>query len=60
MRISLNSFRPQTYAAYYRPVGYALDDVLESIALASARGLRVSLNVLTHPGVTDERAESRQ
>ncbi len=31
--------------------------MLESIALASARGLRVSLNVLTHPGVTDERAE---
>jgi pyruvate-formate lyase-activating enzyme len=57
VRISLNSFRPHVYAAYYRPTGYDLDDVLESIALASARGLRVSLNLLTHPGVTDERAE---
>ena len=57
VRISLNSFRPQTYAAYYRPLGYGLDDVLESIRLASARGLRVSLNLLTHPGVTDDRAE---
>jgi pyruvate-formate lyase-activating enzyme len=57
VRISLNSFRPDVYAAYYRPTGYALDDVLESIALAVARGLRVSLNYLTHPGVTDERAE---
>ncbi len=53
VRISLNSFRPAIYAAYYRPIGYALEDVFESIALASSRGLRVSLNVLTHPGVTD-------
>ncbi len=29
----------------------------ESIRLASRAGLRVSLNLLTHPGVTDERAE---
>jgi pyruvate-formate lyase-activating enzyme len=57
VRISLNSFRPAVYAAYYQPAGYDLDDVLESIALAVQRGLRVSLNYLTHPGVTDERAE---
>jgi pyruvate-formate lyase-activating enzyme len=57
VRISLNSFRPDVYAAYYRPTGYDLDDVLESIALAVDAGLRVSLNYLTHPGVTDERAE---
>ncbi len=53
VRISLNSFRPATYAAYYRPIGYALDDVLESIRLACDAKLRVSLNLLTHPGVTD-------
>ena len=57
VRISLNAFRRDAYAAYYRPVGYDLDDVLESIALAVRRGLRVSLNYLTHPGVTDEREE---
>jgi molybdenum cofactor biosynthesis enzyme MoaA len=57
VRISLNSFRPKIYAAYYRPLGYSLDDVFESAALAHASGLRVSLNVLTHPGVTDDRAE---
>jgi pyruvate-formate lyase-activating enzyme len=57
VRISLNSFRPAVYAAYYRPTGYDLDDVLESIVLAVRRGLRVSLNYLTHPGVTDDRAE---
>jgi len=57
VRISLNSFRPDVYAAYYRPTGYALDNVLESVALAVSAGVRVSLNLLTHPGVTDERAE---
>jgi pyruvate-formate lyase-activating enzyme len=57
VRISLNSFRPQTYAAYYRPSGYGLDDVLASIALAVGSGLNVSLNYLTHPGVTDEAEE---
>jgi len=57
VRVSLNSFRPEVYAAYYRPVGYGLDDVLASVALAVDAGLRVSLNLLTHPGVTDERAE---
>jgi pyruvate-formate lyase-activating enzyme len=57
VRVSLNSFRPAVYAAYYRPAGYELDDVLASIALAVRSGLRVSLNLLTHPGVTDERAE---
>ncbi len=54
VRISLNSFRPQTYAAYYRPIGYALDDVLASVRLAVDAKLRVSLNLLTHPGVTDD------
>lgn len=57
VRISLNSFRPRVYAAYYRPSGYTLDDVFESIRLASKAGLRVSLNLLTHPGVTDEEEE---
>jgi molybdenum cofactor biosynthesis enzyme MoaA len=57
VRISLNSFRPAVYAAYYRPTGYELGDVLESIALSVRAGLRVSLNYLTHPGVTDDPAE---
>ena len=57
VRISLNSFRPRTYTAYYRPIGYDLDDVFESVRLARARGLRISLNLLTHPGVTDDPEE---
>lgn len=57
VRVSLNSFRPDVYAAYYRPIGYELDDVLASIRLAVQSGLRVSLNVLTHPGITDDERE---
>ncbi len=57
VRISLNSFRHSVYAAYYRPTGYGFDDVLESVRIAVQRGLRVSLNLLTHPGVTDDEEE---
>ncbi len=57
VRISLNSFRPAIYAAYYRPSGYGLEDVLESVRRAAGAGLRVSLNLLTHPGITDAREE---
>ncbi|MBV8198384.1 MAG: radical SAM protein [Candidatus Eremiobacteraeota bacterium] len=57
VRVSLNSFRPEVYTAYYRPQGYDLEDVFESIRLAVERRLRVSLNLLTHPGVTDDAAE---
>lgn len=57
VRISLNSFRERVYGAYYRPTGYALEDVLASTRLASERRLRVSLNLLTHPGVTDDAEE---
>lgn len=57
VRISLNSFRPRVYAAYYRPRGYDFDDVVASIRLALSRGVRVSLNLLTHPGITDDEEE---
>jgi pyruvate-formate lyase-activating enzyme len=57
VRISLNSFRPHVYAAYYRPIGYGLADVLDSVRVAVGRGIRVSLNLLTHPGVTDDEEE---
>lgn len=57
VRVSLNSFRPHTYAAYYRPIGYDLDDVFASARLGVAAKLRVSLNLLTHPGVTDDKRE---
>jgi len=53
IRVSLNSVRPEAYAAYYRPQGYDFSDVRESLRLAAERGAAISLNLLTHPGVTD-------
>jgi wyosine [tRNA(Phe)-imidazoG37] synthetase (radical SAM superfamily) len=57
IRISLNSARPAAYAAYYRPRGYGLDDVFKSLGVAAERGITISLNLLTHPGVTDDSEE---
>lgn len=54
IRVSLNSVRPAAYAAYYRPRGYGLDEVVKSLRVAADRGVTISLNVLTHPGVTDD------
>ena len=58
IRVSLNSLRPEAYAAYYRPQGYGLEDVVESVRMAASRGVAVSLNLLTHPGVTDSPEET--
>ncbi len=54
VRVSLNAVRPAAYAAYYRPRGYDFDDVVESIRIAGERCAALSLNLLTHPGVTDD------
>ena len=39
VRISLNSAAPDLYAAYYRPSGYGLDDVVRSIRVAKEKRL---------------------
>jgi pyruvate-formate lyase-activating enzyme len=57
VRVSLNSARPATYAAYYRPRGYGFDDVRKSLQVATDARIAISLNLLTHPGVTDEHDE---
>lgn len=57
IRVSLNSARPDIYAAYYRPRGYGFDEILKSLRVAASRGIAISLNLLTHPGVTDARDE---
>ncbi len=57
MRVSLNSARPGIYEAYYRPRGYGLKEVLESIKIAKAHGVWVSLNYLIFPGLSDTRTE---
>jgi pyruvate-formate lyase-activating enzyme len=58
VRISLNSASPDLYAAYYRPRGYRLADVVKGIRAAKAAGAYVALNLLTFPGVTDREEEA--
>lgn len=60
VRISLNSAAPDLYAAYYRPTGYALSDVVRAIRVAKEGGAYVALNVLTFPGVTDREGEAER
>jgi pyruvate-formate lyase-activating enzyme len=53
VRISAISFTDGVFRAYYRPVGYSLDDVLECGRVMHRAGGQVCLNLLTFPGVTD-------
>jgi pyruvate-formate lyase-activating enzyme len=57
VRISINSAAPDLYAAYYRPRGYGLPEVIRSIRAARRAGAYVALNLLTFPGVTDRAGE---
>jgi pyruvate-formate lyase-activating enzyme len=53
VRVSAISFTDAVFRAYYRPVGYTLDDVIECGRVMRAAGGQVCLNLLTFPGVTD-------
>jgi len=58
VRVSLSSAQKRHYTLYYRPMGYAFDDVLESIRVMKRKGRFVSLNYFILPGVTDDPAEA--
>jgi pyruvate-formate lyase-activating enzyme len=53
IRVSLNSLREAAYNAYYRPKGYGLGDVSDTVRVCRRSGVHVSLNLLYFPGVTD-------
>jgi pyruvate-formate lyase-activating enzyme len=57
VRVSLNSARPAFYSAYYRPKGYAFEDVRGAIVAAKESSLYVCLNFLFFPGVSDTEEE---
>ncbi len=59
VRVSINSASADLYAAYYRPRGYALPDVVQAIRIAKEKGAYVALNLLTFPGVTDREGEAQ-
>ncbi len=53
LRISMNSVREACYSAYFRPRGYRIEDVIESIDRALSHGAHVAVNYLNCPGFTD-------
>lgn len=57
IRISINSVQERFYNAYYRPVKYHFDDVIESARRAKQHGLFTMLNYLVFPGITDREDE---
>jgi pyruvate-formate lyase-activating enzyme len=57
VRISAISFDEPVFRAYYRPVGYTLDDVLACGRAMARAGGQVCLNLLTFPGLSDSPEE---
>ena len=53
VRISVFSLDDTRFRAYYRPVGYGLDEVAECASVVAAGGGQVTINLLTFPGITD-------
>ncbi len=59
LRASTISARQETYDAYYRPIGYSLADVKQSLILARAAGVATSINLLVFPGLIDAEDEAQ-
>jgi len=57
LRVSLNSAQEQYHSRYYRPDGFTLTDVKESIRIMKEADRFVSLNYFIQPGVTDSSEE---
>ena len=57
LRASTISGHPETYTAYYRPIGYSFEDVKESLRRARDAGVYSSINLLCFPGMIDRERE---
>ncbi|PWT72307.1 MAG: radical SAM protein, partial [Chloroflexi bacterium] len=57
LRASTISARPSTYDAYYRPIGYSVAQVKQSLSQARDSGVFSSINLLCVPGLTDTEVE---
>ena len=57
IRASTISGHPETYSAYYRPIGYSFEDVKESLKRARNAGVYSSINLLCFPGMIDRERE---
>jgi pyruvate-formate lyase-activating enzyme len=57
MRVTLNSPEVQSYTRYFKPKGYNIRDVMESIHRAKEWGIYTAANLLVFPGITDREEE---
>jgi pyruvate-formate lyase-activating enzyme len=57
IRASTISGHPETYTAYYRPIGYSFEDVKESLKRSRDAGVFSSINLLSFPGMIDRERE---
>lgn len=57
IRVSMNSVRKEVYQAYYNPVNYEFEDVLDSISITRKYNIWVSVNYFVFPGQTDNTLE---
>jgi pyruvate-formate lyase-activating enzyme len=53
IRISIFSLEDARFRAYYRPVGYGLEQVADCAEVIAASGGQVTINLLTFPGISD-------
>jgi len=58
LRASTISAIPATYAAYYRPIGYTMEHVKQSLIVAREHGAYTSINLLFFPGLADAEDEA--
>lgn len=57
IRLSLNSAQPEHHGRYYRPRGFTLADLCQSLGIMKKAGRHVSLNYFILPGCTDDPRE---
>ena len=57
IRVSLNSTQKTYYDLYFRPRGYSIEDVFESMRIAKECGAWLSINYFICPGFTDREDE---
>ena len=57
VRVSLPSALPSLFDAYTKPMGFGLQDVIQSLGAAREAGAHTSINYFVFPGVSDLQAE---
>ena len=57
VRISIFSLDDARFRAYYRPIGYGLEQVAECADVVASAGGQVTINLLTFPGISDAPVE---